>query len=279
MQMQQVNTMFHYWYLHILFFLILQRSTFIFDDTLGMEDTSVAEISVEMSYHKFESIFFSYCLLEHLCYLSFTYTKCVLLDSGQASYFIVFPFFIFRNSCMVLAVCFGSLYLIISLLLGFRLSASILVHPQAFMVPPINATSPTAFALMLPPIIRLLPPASLSGLSIPCGCHSCQTCWTPSASFCHLSQTNLSLPYLTKECAPRIHQSSFHALNTVQSLSFVPKSKQDAIHKSWCYAMSFTLCRHKNRFPFLNRRSNLKHLPACFSELYCASSTLSMVSF
>lgn len=51
--------------------------------------------------------------------------------------------------------------------LGAILSASILVHPQAFMMPSINVMSLTSFALMQPHIITLPPPCFSQNYEFP----------------------------------------------------------------------------------------------------------------
>ena len=119
-----------------------------------------------------------------------------------------------RHSCVILATCFGfilTLMILWNILLSsfwrVILSAIILLHAHAFMVPSINVISPTRFALMQPHIITLPPP-----------------CFTVETMHCspgqvhtkhaglHLSQTHVSWSHLIKQCAPHINQASFHVL-------------------------------------------------------------------
>ena len=104
-------------------------------------------------------------------------------------------FLLFRNSCLILAVCFGSLsYWNIPL-----------------MAPSINVISPTPFALMQPHTFTLPPPCFTVGTiyslwqSWP---GSRQICWTPTEP--NKFQTSLMFLFLFNKF----------------SCSFVPKSKQ-----------------------------------------------------
>ena len=55
----------------------------------------------------------------------------------------------------------------------------------------------------------------------------------------------------------------------------------DAVHRGWCYAMSFALSEWPQnlRSPLITPVPSLKHSPTCFfSELDCTSSALSVAS-
>ena len=140
-----------------------------------------------------QTLFFNCVLLEGLCCSTFLFkipNRCSIgFKSGDILFLVVVStFFFFRNLC-VLAVCFGSLSCWNNPLLPsfWRLrvifSASILVYPQAFMVPSLNVISPTPLTLMQPHITTLPPLCFTVGTmhspwqSWP-GSH--QTCWTPS---------------------------------------------------------------------------------------------------
>lgn len=151
-------------------FSIMRMSTFIFDDRLNPPRHGGYQCCTNFwrDVLPFLEIVFSCSLLEGLCCSTFLFKILQRSSTGFKSgdilgQVIVFTFFFFRNSFVILAMCFGSLSCWnIPLLPSFWrlrviLSASILVYPQAFMVPSINVISPTPFALMQPHIITLPP--------------------------------------------------------------------------------------------------------------------------
>ena len=110
----------------------------------GMEGTSVAQISVLPFFREIFEAAPEECIALPF---SLKYSKGALWDSSQATLGQARSFFsFFRNSCVILAVRFSLLPSFWRL--GVILSDSILVNPQAFLVPSLNVISPTPFALM-----------------------------------------------------------------------------------------------------------------------------------
>lgn len=91
---------------------------------------------------------------------SLKYHKGVRLDSSQARFFFVRSqfglFFYSRNSSLTVSVCFGALsgWNILFLPEFWRLGIMLLVYPQTFMLPSINAISPTPFPLKQPVLLH-----------------------------------------------------------------------------------------------------------------------------
>ena len=89
-----------------------------------------------------------------------------------------------------------------------------------------------------------------------------QARFTPSMLDHHLSRTNLPWSHLTKQCAASIHRACFHVLSQSFILQFFYQKASkgffllfsSAVHRGWCYAMSFTLSElsQKLRFPLID---------------------------
>lgn len=94
------------------------------------------------------------------------FLKRLILDSSVLGPARVFTFFFLRNSCVILAVCFGSLLCWnISLQPSFwrpRVisSPSFSLYPQAFIPPFLNVISLAPFALLQPLVITIPSPSS-----------------------------------------------------------------------------------------------------------------------
>lgn len=106
----------------------------------------------------------------HFCQRGLKYHKGIVLDlCHETCPCHSFPFFIFRNCCVILTVCFGSLSCLNVLSLRRRnwdstCQPAFWYIQQAFMMPSVNVIAPAPFVLMLPHFI-ILPP-TLSGLCI-----------------------------------------------------------------------------------------------------------------